>query len=126
MTAARAATLGSLARAVLEERVDFGAAPADVAAALTALPGIGPWTAQYVALRALGEADAFPEGDWVLRRMTAPAGAAALSVRELAERARPWRPWRGYATIHLWHAAQELAAPTSRGAPARATAAPPA
>lgn len=125
ITAARAAALRSLARAVLDRRVDFGAAPAEVTAALAALPGIGPWTAQYVALRALGEPDAFPHGDWVLRRMAAPAGTAVLSVRELAERARHWRPWRGYATIHLWHAAGELPARAPRDSPARAAAAAP-
>jgi len=128
MTGARAAALRSLARAVLEERVDFGAAPADVTASLAALPGIGPWTAQYVALRALGEPDAFPHGDWVLRRMAAPPGAPPLSVRALGERAQRWRPWRGYATIHLWHgAAGEPEALAPRGASTRAArAAPPA
>ena len=107
ITAARAAALKSLARAVLERRLDFSAAPAEVVAALGALPGIGPWTAQYVALRSLGEPDALPYGDWVLRRMAAPAGEAMLSARELEERARRWRPWRGYATVHLWRAAAE-------------------
>jgi AraC family transcriptional regulator of adaptative response / DNA-3-methyladenine glycosylase II len=127
MTGARATALRSLARAVLEQRVDFSAAPADVTAALAALPGIGPWTAEYVALRALGEPDAFPHGDWVLRRMTAAPGAPMLSVRELEERAQRWHPWRGYATIHLWHAAAELGVRTPRGTPARAArAAPPA
>jgi len=127
MTGARAAALGSLARAVLEQRVDFSAATADVTAALAALPGIGPWTAQYVALRALGERDAFPHGDWVLRRMAARPGTRVLSVRELGERAQRWRPWRGYATLHLWHAAGELGARTARGVPTRAArAAPPA
>jgi len=124
---ARTAALKSLALAVLGQRVDFSAAPADVTAALAALPGIGPWTAQYVALRALGEPDAFPHGDWVLRRMAAPPGAPPLGVRELAERAQSWRPWRGYATIHLWHAAGELGARAARGVPTRAArAAPPA
>ena len=127
MTGARAAALGALARAVLEGRVDFGAASADVTAALAALPGIGPWTAQYVALRALGEPDAFPHGDWVLRRMATPPGAPVLSVRELEERAQRWRPWRGYATLHLWQAAAELEARAPRRAPLRAaSAAPPA
>jgi AraC family transcriptional regulator of adaptative response / DNA-3-methyladenine glycosylase II len=125
MTGARAAALKSLARAVLERRVDFRAASADVTAALAALPGIGPWTAQYVALRALGEPDAFLHGDWVLRRMAAPPGAPMLSVRELVDRAQRWRPWRGYATIHLWHAAAQLEARAPRGAPAHAAGAPP-
>jgi AraC family transcriptional regulator of adaptative response / DNA-3-methyladenine glycosylase II len=109
ITGRRVAALKSLARAVLERRVDFSGPPAEVATAMAALPGIGPWTAQYVALRALGEPDAFPHGDWVLRRMAASPGRPALSARELDERARQWRPWRGYATIHLWRAAGELA-----------------
>jgi AraC family transcriptional regulator of adaptative response / DNA-3-methyladenine glycosylase II len=125
MTGARIAALESLARAVLERRVDFSATPADVTAALAALPGIGPWTAQYVALRALGEPDAFPHGDWVLRRMAAPPGAPVLSVRELEERAGRWRPWRAYATIHLWQAAAELKTHTARGTHTRAASAVP-
>lgn len=118
ITAARAAALRSLARAVLAQRVDFGAASAEVVAALTALPGIGSWTAQYVALRALGDGDAFPHGDGVLRRVAAPAGRAPLSAAELEERARRWRPWRGYATLHLWRAAGEMLARPPGGAPA--------
>ena len=104
ITRTRAATLHALARAVLERRLDFSAAPEALAAALTALPGIGSWTAQYVALRALGEPDALPTGDLVLRRMAAPRHRV-LSARELEERARDWRPWRGYAVMHLWRAA---------------------
>ncbi|MGH8267008.1 MAG: AlkA N-terminal domain-containing protein [Steroidobacteraceae bacterium] len=110
ITGTRVAALKSLARAVLEQRIDFSAAPAAVAAALAALTGIGPWTAQYVALRAFGEPDAFPYGDWVLRRMAAPPGEAVLSAHGLEERARQWRPWRGYATVHLWRAAADLGA----------------
>jgi AraC family transcriptional regulator of adaptative response / DNA-3-methyladenine glycosylase II len=96
-----------------------------VAAALAALPGIGPWTAQYVALRALAEPDAMPTGDLVLRRMAAP-GERRLSARELEARARHWQPWRGYAVVHLWCAAAERAVRAgvrSRRAPtpARAT-----
>lgn len=125
ITAARAAALRSLAHAVLEQRVDFAAAPADVVAALAALPGIGPWTAQYVALRSLGDPDALPHGDAVLRRMAAPLGGAVLSARELEERALRWRPWRGYATVHLWRAAGERAARAPRRVRARAAAAAP-
>ena len=110
ITRSRAATLHALARAVIERRIDFSAAPEEVAAAMAALPGIGPWTAQYVALRALAEPDALPTGDLVLRRMAAPGGRL-LSVRELEVRARDWQPWRGYAVIHLWHAAGEQAPP---------------
>jgi AraC family transcriptional regulator of adaptative response / DNA-3-methyladenine glycosylase II len=104
ITRSRAATLRALSRAVLERRIDFSAAPEEVVAALAALLGIGSWTAQYVALRALGEPDAMPTGDLVLRRMAAP-GQRLLSGRELEERARAWQPWRGYAVMHLWHAA---------------------
>jgi AraC family transcriptional regulator, regulatory protein of adaptative response / DNA-3-methyladenine glycosylase II len=104
LTRSRAATLHALARAVLERRIDFGAAPEEVAAAMAALPGIGPWTAQYVALRALAEPDAMPTGDLVLRRMAA-TGGRLLSLRELEVRARDWQPWRGYAVMHLWRAA---------------------
>jgi AraC family transcriptional regulator of adaptative response / DNA-3-methyladenine glycosylase II len=127
ITTTRAAALKALARAVLEQRVDFGAAPGEVAAALAALPGIGSWTAQYVALRALGEPDAFPHGDWVLRRVAAPPGSAMLSARELEERARRWRPWRGYAAVHLWRAAGPTRARAARTVPAHpAAVAPPA
>jgi AraC family transcriptional regulator of adaptative response / DNA-3-methyladenine glycosylase II len=104
LTRARAATLQALAQAVLARRVDFAAAPAVLAAALAAIPGIGPWTAQYVLLRALGEPDALPSADLVLRRVAA-AGATALSGRQLDERAQHWQPWRGYAVMHLWQAA---------------------
>jgi AraC family transcriptional regulator of adaptative response / DNA-3-methyladenine glycosylase II len=64
---------------------------------LLALPGIGPWTAQYIAMRALGEPDAFPAGDMVLQR-----AAGCRTARELEQRAEAWRPWRAYAAIHLW------------------------
>ena len=63
----------------------------------TALPGIGPWTAHYVALRALGWADAFPEDDLGLRK-----AAGGLSPRQLRDAAERWRPWRAYAACHLW------------------------
>ena len=64
-------------------------------ARLTALPGIGTWTAQYLAMR-LGEPDAFPAGDLWLRR------ALSLDERALLARAEAWRPFRAYAALHLW------------------------
>ena len=118
LTRSRAATLRALARAVLERRIDFGAAPEEVVAALAALPGIGAWTAQYVALRALGEPDALPTGDLVLRRMAASA-QRLLSARELEERARAWQPWRGYAVMHLWRAAAAARVVSTRPAASR-------
>ncbi|HEX6642272.1 MAG TPA: 3-methyladenine DNA glycosylase 2, partial [Thermoanaerobaculia bacterium] len=63
---------------------------------LTQLPGIGPWTASYIAMR-LGDADAFPAGDLILRRH-----AGDLSERELLKRAEQWRPFRAYAAMLLW------------------------
>ena len=63
---------------------------------LTALPGIGPWTAQYIAMRALRWPDAFPAEDLMVLR------AAGLGKKELRARAEGWRPWRAYATHYLW------------------------
>jgi AraC family transcriptional regulator, regulatory protein of adaptative response / DNA-3-methyladenine glycosylase II len=77
---------------------------AEVRERLLAVPGIGPWTADYIALRALADPDAFPAGDLGLRRaarsLGLPSDAAALEAR--AER---WRPWRRYAAHYLWAAA---------------------
>ena len=108
ITGARAEALRTLARAVVAGRVEFDAGAETLAGQLTALTGFGAWTAQYVVLRALGEPDALPDGDLVLRRM---AGGAErpLTARELHKRAESWRPWRGYATMHLWCAASEAA-----------------
>jgi AraC family transcriptional regulator of adaptative response / DNA-3-methyladenine glycosylase II len=83
--------------------LDPAADPATVREDLLAVPGIGPWTADYVLLRALGDPDAFPAGDLGLRRaaraLGLPDDAAGLEAR--AER---WRPWRRYAAHHLWAA----------------------
>lgn len=69
---------------------------------LCALPGIGPWTAEYIALRAFGEADAFPASD--LGLLKAPVwGVEGIDARRLKARAEAWRPWRAYAAAHLWH-----------------------
>lgn len=103
LTSARARTLHALAHAVEDGRLDLRAVPEDVVARLRELEGIGDWTAQYVALRALGEPDAFPAADLVLRRAAGPHGHP-LSARALEQRAEAWRPWRGYAVLHLWAA----------------------
>ncbi len=68
---------------------------------LTAIPGIGDWTAHYIAMRAFGEPDAFPAGDLWLRRAFA-SGGRAPSARELDRISQPWRPWRAYAAVSLW------------------------
>ena len=95
-----------LAEAVASGNVDFEGSTDGVSAALAALRGIGEWTAQYVALRALGQPDAFPASDLVLRRIAAGSGAP-LSASELQATAEAWRPWRGYAAMHLWRAAAD-------------------
>lgn len=83
-------------------------APVDATIArLVALPGIGPWTAQYIAMRAVRWPDAFPPGDIALRN--ALGGVTARRAEELSE---PWRPWRSYATLHLWCDASEGAVAT--------------
>jgi AraC family transcriptional regulator of adaptative response / DNA-3-methyladenine glycosylase II len=81
----------------LEPATDLEAA----VARLTALPGCGPWTAHYVALRGLREPDAFPAGDLHLRRALAAGGAPLTPAAALA-RAEGWRPFRGYAALRLW------------------------
>jgi AraC family transcriptional regulator of adaptative response / DNA-3-methyladenine glycosylase II len=103
LTGARAATLRALAHEVADGRLalDPLCDHAETRQRLLALPGIGPWTAEYVAMRGLGDPDAFPATDLVLRR--AVAGAA--------DRAERWRPWRAYAAMHLWNAHAEGALP---------------
>jgi AraC family transcriptional regulator of adaptative response / DNA-3-methyladenine glycosylase II len=96
---ARARTIIALARAVADERLELhpGADPAAATAALEELPGIGPWTAQVVAMRALRWPDAFPGGDLGVRKALGVAGTA-----EAEARAEAWRPWRAYGVMHLW------------------------
>jgi AraC family transcriptional regulator of adaptative response / DNA-3-methyladenine glycosylase II len=110
LTRARVSALRAIAAAVAGGVVDFEAPVEEVTAALAALPGVGDWTAQYVALRGLGEPDAFPAADLVLRRVAA-AGGAPLTARALDARAEAWRPWRGYAVLHLWRAAADAVSP---------------
>lgn len=106
LTRSRADTIRAVARAMLDGRVDFSAGSTldDFVARWVTVPGIGPWTAQYIALRARGHPDAFPSGDLVLRR-AASSTEAALSTSELDKRAQAWRPWRGYAVMQLWREA---------------------
>ena len=99
LTKARAETIRALARAVSEGQISFEGIVElnSFLARLCEIPGIGKWTAQYVAMRALGEPDAFPSGDLGLLR------ALDLdNVRELEQRAESWRPWRAYAAMYLW------------------------
>jgi AraC family transcriptional regulator of adaptative response / DNA-3-methyladenine glycosylase II len=102
ITRARAATIRGLAQAVLEGRIGFRAERplAEFERDLVALPGIGAWTAHYIAMRALAQPDAFPAADLILRR--AAGQGRTLSTRELETLAVEWRPWRSYAVMLLW------------------------
>jgi len=99
--ARRTATLRAMAAAVAGGRLalDGAAEPARLIEELTALPGVGRWTAHYLAMRALGWPDAFPEDDLGLRRALGDVSGA--EARAIAE---PWRPWRAYGATYLWTA----------------------
>ncbi len=101
----RAHTIRALAAAVAAGEVVFDGAcdPQTLEARLTALPGIGSWTAQYVAMRALNEPDAFSAADLGLIRSAAALGLAT-DAKALSARAEAWRPWRAYAAQLLWRA----------------------
>jgi len=108
--AARVRTLVAVA-AACADGLDLSPAadPDATRARLLALPGVGPWTADYLALRALGDRDVLPAGDLVLRQ-----AFALVPAPELARRAVPWSPWRAFAAQHVWSAA--LAARLTRAA----------
>ena len=101
LTGARVQALRSFAVAVRdgEVRLDGSVTLDEFVASVTVLPGLGDWTAQYLALR-LGEPDAFPAGDLGLRK--ALANGTVPSARDVEARAEAWRPWRAQAAIQLW------------------------
>jgi AraC family transcriptional regulator, regulatory protein of adaptative response / DNA-3-methyladenine glycosylase II len=105
MPAQRGETIRELARRAATDASLF-AAGRDLdafVAELSDIPGLGPWTAHYVAMRALGEPDAFPASDLGLRRaIAAVEGTETPSPAALQQRAEAWRPWRSYAAMHLW------------------------
>ena len=101
----RAAAIRALARAVSKGEVRFDKVTnlEEFSQQLQAIPGIGNWTAQYIAMRALGEPDAFPSGDLgLLRRL------GLKSAKELERRAESWKPWRAYAAMYLWQCSSTL------------------
>jgi AraC family transcriptional regulator, regulatory protein of adaptative response / DNA-3-methyladenine glycosylase II len=114
MPGARARALTSLAAAVAADPQIFGARRGldEAIAALCKLPGIGEWTAQYIAMRELREPDAFPAADIGLMRAMADADGARPTPAELLKRAERWRPWRAYAAQHLWSSHVPLGKPT--------------
>ncbi len=95
----RADAIIQLSAAVRDGEIQFSGVvdPGRFIARLRELPGIGDWTAQYIAMRALSEPDAFPPSDLWLRRTAGMANPKHLEVR-----AEQWRPWRAYAAMHLW------------------------
>jgi AraC family transcriptional regulator of adaptative response / DNA-3-methyladenine glycosylase II len=111
MPRSRKATLKALATACVEtpEILEPAASLDEAVTRFGAISGIGDWTAHYIALRALGETDAFPVHDAGLLRAAASIGLAS-TPRELLARSEKWRPWRAYAAQHLWS--------SSAGAPA--------
>ncbi len=127
LTRARADTVRTISRALLDGDADFRVERTleDFIARWTALPGIGPWTAHYIALRALGHPDAFPADDLVLQKAV-PGDGTRIGAKALAARAEAWRPWRGYATLQLWRDAMAATpgkeAKGRRGTPRRQAA----
>jgi AraC family transcriptional regulator of adaptative response / DNA-3-methyladenine glycosylase II len=101
---ARAESLRALARAVCDGsvRLDGSATGAEVIESLCAVRGIGPWTANYIAMRALGDPDVFPASDLGLLK-----AAGVSSPRRLEMMAEAWRPWRSYAALYLWESLRE-------------------
>jgi AraC family transcriptional regulator of adaptative response / DNA-3-methyladenine glycosylase II len=96
---ARAASIRAIAQAMLRRELDLdpGADPEEAARSLQQFAGIGDWTAQYIAMRALRWPDAFPAGDLVLLK-----AAGEQSPKQLRLTAEAWRPWRAYAAMYLW------------------------
>lgn len=128
LTTRRHSCLRALSAAYANGELDLqpGADRQATRAALLALPGIGPWTADIIAMRALGDPDMFPTGDLVLRRRAAEFGLSNDQAT-LRTEAAAWMPWRSYAAHHLWTHHGNLGAstaPKSPTAPPTETASP--
>jgi AraC family transcriptional regulator, regulatory protein of adaptative response / DNA-3-methyladenine glycosylase II len=110
LTRARTETVNRIASAVRGGTLSFDALTGldDAVEHLTAMRGVGPWTAQYIAMRALGEPDAFPASDLGLLAAVS-SGSRPIRPTELAQRAEAWRPWRAYAAMLLWQSASRTA-----------------
>jgi len=99
ITGQRARTLIALAKAVAknELRLEPGSRIEEALDELRAIPGIGEWTAQYIAMRALSWPDAFPHTDLGIRK-----AIGTDNEKKILELSEKWRPWRAYAAMHLW------------------------
>lgn len=106
---ARALALHELAKAAERNELTFGPAipVGEAIASMCRIRGIGEWTAQYIAMRALRFPDAFPAGDLGVRKALSERGQPLRSEKQVIERAAGWRPWRAYATLHLWQTLQD-------------------
>jgi AraC family transcriptional regulator of adaptative response / DNA-3-methyladenine glycosylase II len=101
---ARAETIRAFAREVRARRIDFSGAVSSqqMIERMCEVPGIGPWTANYIAMRALADSDAFPASDLGLLKT-----ARVSSPKKLEEMSQAWRPWRAYAAMYLWQMLRE-------------------
>jgi AraC family transcriptional regulator of adaptative response / DNA-3-methyladenine glycosylase II len=99
IAAARAESIRAISRAISTREIDLAPNhdPETIMGKLKQLPGIGEWTAQYIAMRALRSPDAFPAGDLGLMKAW-----GETSMNRLRNAAEAWRPWRAYAAIYLW------------------------
>lgn len=115
LTRARAAALRGFAAAAADGslKLDELGSAEEAEARLVQLPGIGPWTAQYIAMRAVHDPDAFPAGDLIVRQALARGGKLPTE-RETLARAERWRPWRAYATLALWAQMSEKSSKNAR------------
>jgi len=113
----RAAAITALAGRIVDGSIalDGSLGHREVVAELTAVPGIGPWTAEYIAMRALAEPDAFPPGDVGVLRALAD-GQQRPTASQVERRTQTWRPWRAYGVMYLWtsDAAEPAAGRTPR------------
>lgn len=105
MPAKRVSTIKALSQAVASGSMSLQASASleNFIKQLTGIPGIGDWTAQYIAMRAMGEPDAFPAGDLGIIKAL-QQGEERPTRKQILARAEHWRPWRSYAAIYLWHA----------------------
>ena len=107
----RAQTIRDLAACAALGELNFrpGTGIDEAVGTLRRVRGIGEWTAQYVAMRALRYPDAFPAADLGLRKALAPNSGTLASEKEIIVRSAPWRPWRAYAVLHLWQSLEKKA-----------------
>ncbi len=101
----RSETLQRVAKAVHlgQVQLEAGRKPSDFIDEILQIKGIGPWTANYIAMRAFGEPDAFIAQDLGIIKALTPKGGARLTATQVENRAESWRPWRAYAAVYLWH-----------------------